>query len=182
MTKMIGVEQRPDGRLGIISEWMDNGSLSRYLGAHKKDSVLNRLQLVSFCTMRFIFPLIMTRARSWTFARDCSTCTHNESPTLISKAYVRCILGVVLQFLSLCLHLQENILIDKNGRANLCDSGMPALMLRIRTCVPPQGPSSSAGTPYLAPEFVDPQRYMLPYYHAPLSTDIYALGIVMWQV
>ena len=50
---MIGVEQRSDGTMGIISEWMENESLSEYLAKRAGDAALNRLQLVSFCIMRF---------------------------------------------------------------------------------------------------------------------------------
>ena len=180
---MIGVEQRSDGTIGIVSEWMENKSLSHYLSRHTKDTVLNRLQLVSFRIVRFRFPLNMTWARSWrTFARACSTCTRNKSFTVISKAYVRCISGDSIQFLSPCLYMQENILVDKNGRANLADFGMTTLMHR-RHSVNPSTQSNCAGTEgYLAPEVIDPERYGLTYRHVSLPGDIYALGVVMWQV
>ena len=124
----------------------------------------------------------MKWARSWTFAMDCSTCIHKKSLTVISKEYVRCILGNAIQFLSPCLHLQANILIDENGRAKLCDFGMTTLMHDLDS-INPSTQSSPGGTMgYMAPELIDPERYMLPYRHVSLPADIYALGMVMWQV
>ena len=85
---MIGVEKRSDGKLCIVSKWMANGSLSRYLAKHADDAGLNRLQLVSQDIMRSVSLLNMTWVSFWTFARACGTYTHKELLTVISKVYV----------------------------------------------------------------------------------------------
>lgn len=78
--------------------------------------------------------------------------------------------------------LQDNVVIDEEGRANLCDFGMTTLVHSLNS-INPSTRSSLCGTvQYMAPEMIDPEQGGLQNPHPSLEVDIYALAILMWQV
>ena len=78
--------------------------------------------------------------------------------------------------------MQDNIVIDRNGRANLCDFGMTTLIHTLDS-INPSTQSYFGGTMgYMAPEIMDPEYNGLQHAHVSSAADIYALAMVMWQV
>ncbi|KZT66912.1 kinase-like protein [Daedalea quercina L-15889] len=77
-----------------------------------------------------------------------------------------------------------NVVVDSKSRANLCDFGLSTLIHSVNSMNPStQSNEKSPGTTlYMAPELMDPERYGLKYSHVSLEADVYALGLVMWEV
>lgn len=97
---MFGVVERPE-QVWIVSKWMENGNLTKYL-SKRKYAGLNRLQLVRSHIIPSLSSFDMI-CSSWTFARACSTCTRRGLPMVISRAYVRRLGVLVGSHSELCL-------------------------------------------------------------------------------
>jgi serine/threonine protein kinase len=76
---------------------------------------------------------------------------------------------------------KENILIDELGRARLADFGL-SIMLHGTEVYSMHGAGSYR---YMAPELFDPEAYNIPeeeHDKRTRATDLYALGITIWEV
>ncbi|KAH9840783.1 kinase-like domain-containing protein [Rhodofomes roseus] len=76
-----------------------------------------------------------------------------------------------------------NILVDSMRHARLCDFGMTTVIHSLNSANASTESHGEKGTTrYLAPELLDPEQYGLQHAHVSLPADIYALGIVIWEV
>ena len=78
---------------------------------------------------------------------------------------------------------QTNILIDRNFHPRLTDYGLVAIILDPGTVEPGSTTSPSAGTiRYMAPELLYPCGFGLKNSNPTKRSDIYAFGVVTYQV
>ena len=80
-------------------------------------------------------------------------------------------------------YTQTNIVIDSNSHARLTDYGLFAIVSDLITVDPGSTASPSVGTVrYMAPELLNPSGFNLKDSNPTMKSDIYALGVVTYQV
>ena len=80
-------------------------------------------------------------------------------------------------------YTQTNILIDRDFRPRLTDYGLIAIISDPNTVDPGSTTSPSVGTVrYMAPELLNPSGFGLKNSNPTKKSDIYAFGVVTYQV
>ena len=89
----------------------------------------------------------------------------------------------VLPIYLIQLCFQQNILVGDLSRARLADFGLACILCDSNTTNPPTTKSNSAGSVrWMAPELFDPDLAELDSSRPSRASDIYAFGMVVYEV
>lgn len=174
--KLVGVQgDMPKGRFVAISEWMKNGNIMEYI----RKNPVNRLELVRNLP-RYHRPCwkfdnsCMGQPRVWSTSTALTLCTE------ILRGCVSFRFPKISPF-DLC---QANILMsnDEPPRACLADFGFMTMVLdpeHPMTC----STQLDGGTlTFMSPEILAPGEFGLKNSVLTLQSDVYAFGLVIFQV
>ena len=165
-------------QFAMVSEWMANGNINEFVRTYRD---VNRFKLVRFCSCcrsylsLMILFLIACRRRSRVdiYARSGDGARRLERGMILDAGH---------HTFSNLSCIKANIIVDKDGNAQLADFGLLTIVSDSTHLATTTSSEGSGTLRFMSPELLDPEEFGFKNARPTKQSDCYALGMVILEV